>query len=178
MISATRRAAMLGALSIPTVAGFAAWRWRHGELSRLVHDSSLAAGRRFAEAGKAKGVASREVAGDRIRFARDVLSARPSLIAGVTRHADFLLIADVAREAGYIEAAVLDTRSGRCSDARCRPGWTALGRMSQAAGTEWAEALATYAIDPSRAMARASTGSWFGGSDNGLVLGWVLARQG
>ena len=59
-----------------------------------------------------------------------------------------------------------------------RPGWTALGRMSQAAGTEWAEALAIYAIDPSRAMAHASTGSWFGRSDNGLVLGWVLARQG
>lgn len=177
MITATRRAAMLGALSIPTVAGFAAWRWRNGELSRLVHDSSLTAGRRFSEAAKAKGVASREIAGDRIRLAREVLAGNPSLVAGVTRHADFLLISDVAREAGYVEAAVLNTRSGRCSDAQCRPGWTALGRMGRAAGTEWAEALAIYAIDPSRAMARASTGSWFGGNDNGLVLGWVLARR-
>ena len=178
MITSTRRAAMLGALSVPTVAGIATWRWRHGELSRLVHDPALAAGRRFAAAGQAGGLPSRTIEGDRIRFAREVLSARPSLVAGVTRHADFLLIADVAREAGYLEAAVLNTRAGRCSGAQCRPGWLALGRMSKTAGTEWAEALATYAIDPSRAMARASTGSWFGGKDNGLVLGWVLVPKG
>ncbi len=178
MITATRRAALLGALSVPTVAGFAGWRLRHGEVSRLVHDPALAAGRRFAAAAKAGGAPSREVTGDRIRFAREVLQARPSLIAGVTRHADFLLIADAAREAGYAEAAVLDTRAGRCSGAECRPGWTALGRMSRAAGTEWPEALANYAIDPSRVTARASTGSWFDGKDSGLVLGWVLARRG
>jgi hypothetical protein len=30
MIRTTRRAAMMGALAVPTVAGLALWRWKHG----------------------------------------------------------------------------------------------------------------------------------------------------
>ena len=53
MIRTTRRAALMGALAVPTVAGLAHWRWRHGERSVLLHGPALAAGRRFAEAGAA-----------------------------------------------------------------------------------------------------------------------------
>ena len=55
MIRATRRAAMMGALAVPTIAGLVHWRWKHGERSVLLHDPALAAGRRFAEAGAARG---------------------------------------------------------------------------------------------------------------------------
>jgi hypothetical protein len=41
------------------------------------------------------------IAGDRIRFARDLFARRPSLVVGVTRSADSLLIEEVGREAGY-----------------------------------------------------------------------------
>ena len=54
MIRTTRRAAMMGALAVPTVAGLAHWRWKHGERSVLLHDPALAAGQRFAEAGQAR----------------------------------------------------------------------------------------------------------------------------
>ena len=43
MIRTTRRAAMMGALAVPTVAGLAHWRWKHGERSVLLHDPALAA---------------------------------------------------------------------------------------------------------------------------------------
>ena len=98
MIRTTRRAAMMGALAVPTVAGLAHWRGKHGERSVLLHDPALAAGKRFAEAGQARGADVRAIEGDRIRFSRQVLESRPALIAGVSRHADFILIEDAARE--------------------------------------------------------------------------------
>lgn len=178
MIRTTRRAAMMGALAVPTVAGLAHWRWRHGEASVLLHDASLSAGRRFAEAGRARGGDVRAIEGDRIRFAREVLEARPALIAGVSRHADFILIEDVAREAGYRPAATIYGRDSRCAGHECQPGWQSIGRMASAAGGGWIEALADYAARPEQATARASVGVVLGPPDAGLVLGWILAPQG
>lgn len=178
MIRATRRTVMAGgvagALAVPTVAGLAGWRWRHGDEGALLYDPSLAAGRRFAAAGAAQGGAVRAIEGDRVRFAREVLERRPALVAGVTRHADALLIEEVAREAGYQRVALLSGRGERCSGADCRPGWQALGRLADVAGGAWVEALAAYAARPhgaaglGQALAPA-------GRDAGLVLGWVLA---
>ena len=178
MIRASRRAVLGGAVAVPTLSGLAAWRWRHGEQRVLLHDPALEAGRRFAAAASAQGANPRAIEGDRVRFTRKVLEARPALVAGVSRYADLLLIADVAREAGYIQAATLHTRMGRCANAECHPGWASLGRLGKAAGAGWAEALAAYAVDPRGKAAHGSTGNWFGGSDRGLVLGWVLAPRG
>mgnify|MGYP005858590207 CR=1 FL=1 len=177
MIRTTRRAAMMGALAVPTVAGLAHWRWRHGERTVLLHDPALAAGRRFAAAGQARGGEVRAIEGDRIRFARAVLEARPALIAGVSRHADFILIEDVAREAGYRPAATIYGRANACAGHECRPGWQSLGRMASAAGEGWVEALADYAARPGEVAGRAFMGAAPGRADTGLVLGWVLARQ-
>jgi len=178
MIRATRRTVMAGALAVPTVAGLASWRWRHGEASLLLYDPALVAGRRFAEAGEAQGGAVHAIEGDRIRFTRAMLEQRPSLIAGVSRHADALLIEDVAQEAGYDRVTLVSGRAQRCEGAQCRPGWQALGRLTDAAGAAWVEALATYAARPGQAMERAFRGSTLGRADPGLVLGWVLARRG
>lgn len=177
MIRASRRAVLGGALAVPTLSGLAAWRWRHGEARVLLHDPSLEAGRRFAEAGKAHGLTPRAIEGDRVRFTREVLAARPALIAGVSRHADLLLIADVAAEAGYALVARLDGRGRQCSGGECRPGWNALGRVAKAAGHSWTEALAAYAADPRGAVpAMASAASTR--PDAGLVFGWVLVPKG
>ena len=67
----------------------------------LLHDASLEAGRRFAEA---YGGEALPIEGDRIRFARAVFARRPAFVVGVSRPADALLIEDVGREAGYVLA--------------------------------------------------------------------------
>lgn len=175
MIRLTRRGALAGALAVPTVAGLAHWRWRHGERSVLLHDPALEAGRRFAEAGAARGGEVRAIEGDRIRFARGLLAANPGLIAGVSRHADFILIEDVAREAGYRPAATVYGRAGLCAGHECLPGWQSVGRMAQAAGEGWVEALADYAAKPGEAAGQALGAAVRGRADPGLVLGWVLA---
>lgn len=177
MIRATRRTAIMGALAVPTVAGLAHWRWKHGERSVLLHDPALAAGRRFADAGAARGGDVRAIEGDRIRFAREVLESRPALIAGVSRHADYILIVDAAREAGYRPAATIYGRARTCSAHECQPGWHSLGKMAGAAGEAWVETLADYAAEPGRrAMGALAVGAPRG-ADPGLVLGWVLAPQ-
>ncbi len=177
MIRASRRAVMAGALAVPTVAGLASWRWRHGEASVLLYDPALAAGRRFAAAGEAQGGLAQAIEGDRIRFARSVLEQRPALVAGVSRHADALLIEDAAQEAGYARVALVSGRVKRCEGAQCLPGWQALGRLTDAAGEAWVEALAAYAARPGEVIARAAGATASERADTGLVLGWVLARR-
>ena len=177
MIRATRRTAIMGALAVPTVAGLAHWRWEHGERSVLLHDPALAAGRRFAEAGSARGGDVRAIHGDRIRFAREVLADRPALIAGISRHADFILIEDAAREAGYRPAATIYGRARTCAGHECQPGWHSLGKMAGAAGEGWVEALADFAAEPGRRAMGAPPGGVPHRADTGLVLGWILAPQ-
>jgi hypothetical protein len=177
MIRTTRRAALMGALAVPTVAGLAQWRWKHGERSVLLHDPARAAGRRFAEAGTARGSDVRAIEGDRIRFAREVLETRPALIAGISRHADFILIEDAAREAAYRPAATIYGRARACAGHECQPGWQSLGRMASAAGEGWVEALADYAAEPGRRALGALAGGVPHRADPGLVLGWILAPQ-
>jgi len=67
----------------------------------MLHDPSIAAGHRFAAAYGGKAV---PIEGDRIRFARAVFAERPAFVVGLSRAADALLIAEVAREAGYVPA--------------------------------------------------------------------------
>lgn len=177
MIRTTRRSLLAGALAVPTVAGLAHWRWRHGETSLLLHDASLAAGRRFADAGRAQGGRVLAIEGDRVRFTRMALERRPSLIAGVSRHADALMIADVAGEAGYTAVASLHGRRDQCVVGDCRPGWQALGRLADAAGGDWVEALAAYAARPGEMAARTAGSALKQRLDPGLVIGWVLAPK-
>ena len=180
-IKASRRAVLggagFGALAVPTLSGLAAWRWKHGEQRVLLHDPSLEAGQRFAGAGKDLGLASRAIDGDRIRFARAIFAGRPALVAGVSRHADLLLIAEVAAEAGYVLAAEFEGRGRVCSATQCLPGWNALGRIARASGQGWVEALASYAADP-RGGVPAAMRTAPSRQDAGLVLGWVLAPKG
>ena len=101
MIRATRRSILAGALAVPAVAGLPLAASARAGKAVLLHDPSLAAGRRFAEA---HGGAALPIEGDRIRFARAVFEGRPAFVVGVSRPADALLIEEVAREAGYLPA--------------------------------------------------------------------------
>ncbi|KRA80479.1 hypothetical protein [Altererythrobacter sp. Root672] len=177
MIRASRRGVLAGALAVPTVAGLAHWRWRHGEASVLLHDPALEAGRRFAEAGATRGGEVVAIEGDRIRLARKVLERKPALIAGVSRHADALMIEEVAREAGYVPVAALHGRGRACTD-ECQPGWAALGRLAQAAEGNWIEALADYAVRPGELAGASIASALPARADPGLVVGWLLVQRG
>jgi hypothetical protein len=178
-VKATRRELMaggvLGALAVPTVAGLASWRWRHGEGAVLLHDPSLAAGRRFAEAGRAAGGQVLALEGDAIRLAQQVLAGKPALIAGVSRHAEALLVEEAAAEAGYRRVVALEGRARGCTAAECRPGWRALGRMAEGAGDAWAEALAEFALHPRASVATRALPD--ARPDPAMALGWLLARS-
>ena len=135
------------------------------------------AGRRFAAAGGERGGQVRAIAGDRVRFGREVFESRPALVAGVSRHADFMLLADVGREHGYHHVATISGRARQCTGHECQPGWQAVGRMARMAGGSWVEALADYAAKPGEMAGRAIGGLVAGPVDAGLVLGWVLAPR-
>lgn len=170
---------LIGALAAPAMAGFSKYRWKHGEGIALLHDPSLEAGARFSSAASAadKRAISVEIIGDRVHFMREVLAKNPALIAGVTRHADQMLLADIAREAGYMEVGVFHVNAGRYSGCQCQKGWGSLGRLVEAWGSNWAEALANFAINSGEAILDVPTASWAGAQDSGLVLGWVLAPR-
>jgi len=174
-LRATRRTMLAGALAVPTLSGLAAWRWRHGEGRVLLHDAEIEAGRRFAEAGRAQGMQSQAIEGDRVRFMRQVLETRPALIAGVSRHAEMQLLADIAGEEGYLLAAELEAKGRQCSGTHCLPGWNALARLGRSAGAMWPEALAAYAVDPRGVLPQLAAAP--ARPDRGLVLGWILVPK-
>ena len=98
----TRREALKGALVVPAVAAVPTAAWGRGGKAVLVHDPELAAGRRLAALHDGEVLA---ISGDRIRFARTLFARRPSLVVGVTRSADALLVEEVGRGAGYVPVA-------------------------------------------------------------------------
>jgi hypothetical protein len=106
MLRATRRAVVLGALTLPMAARANGFMLGARSGAVLLHDPALEAGRRFAEAGKSAGAKVLAIDGDRIRFAREVFAARPAYVAGISRQADAVLIDDVAREFGYRREAL------------------------------------------------------------------------
>jgi hypothetical protein len=100
-VKATRRGVLAGALAVPAVASVPRVASARGGEAVLLHDASLAAGRRFAEAYDGEAL---PIEGDRIVLARAVFARHPAYVVGVSRPADALLIEDVAREAGYLPA--------------------------------------------------------------------------
>jgi hypothetical protein len=91
---ATRRQAIVGALAVPAVAS--ASKLKAASAAITIYDPSLT---------PAPVLGAVPIAGDRIRFAQNLFQRRPSLVFGLTRSADALLIEEVAREAGYVRVA-------------------------------------------------------------------------
>lgn len=102
----TRRAILAGAAAIPAAASAREFGWRHGHGTVLLYDADLPLGRAFAEAGRAWNRDVQPLSGDRIRFAREIFARRPAIVQGVSRAGDEVLLAEVAREAGYEQIAL------------------------------------------------------------------------
>ncbi|HEY6814176.1 MAG TPA: hypothetical protein VI168_01430 [Croceibacterium sp.] len=109
---ATRRGVLAGAAAVSAVAGVPRAASAASRDAVLLHDPSLEAGRRFAEAYRGTAL---PIEGDRIVFAREVFARRPAFVVGISRPADALLIEEVAREAGYMPAD--DTRVREMTEA-------------------------------------------------------------
>ncbi|TIX49586.1 hypothetical protein [Alteraurantiacibacter aquimixticola] len=171
----TRRGMMLGALAVPAAAGLANWQWQMGGNSSLLHDDTLAAGRRFADAARASGGYSRAITGDMVRLGREVVADAPALIAGISRHAEALLLGEVAAEAGYVLASEFLGKADGCSANTCHSHWLPLNRMAVAARGNWAETLAAWAVNPQRGEWPAATGP--ATSDREMAIGWVLVPR-
>jgi hypothetical protein len=89
-VKATRRQAVLGALAVPAVASAA--KLKAASPAVVVYDPSLV---------PSPTANAQPIEGDPIRFARALFERRPSLVLGVSRRADALLIEEVGREADY-----------------------------------------------------------------------------
>lgn len=98
----TRRTLLAGAAALPAVVGLERLSAAK-PLARNVFlfDAGLPDTRHRHAAALVEGHEPRELEGDRIRFAREVVSARPDRIQGFSRQADALLVEEVAAEAGY-----------------------------------------------------------------------------
>jgi len=112
----------------------------------LVHDASLPAGRRFAAHAGGLGMTCLPLQGDRVRLIRRLLADGPAAVFGVTRHADHLLFAEIAREAGYRDRALLQHRRERSHMVRAQ---VAVANLAEAAGPCWPEAFAELALGTS-----------------------------
>ena len=97
MAAANRRTVLIaaaGAAAVAVLPAFAAAS--EGVVAVFEADEPVA--RAFAR-GRAQRIA---VDGDRVRFARKLFAdARPARVAAVTRYADYLVLAEAAREHGY-----------------------------------------------------------------------------
>lgn len=102
----SRRAMIAGLAAVPAAASAREFRWRHGNGTVLLYDADLPQGRAFAQAGRAWNRAVEPIAGDRIRFAREVFARRPAIVQGVSRQGDAVLLAEVAREAAYEQVSL------------------------------------------------------------------------
>ena len=109
MIRASRRAALAAVLVLPAGAAMAKASQRAAVGTMVLYDPSYEGARSFAASACAQGAGAKAIEGDRIRFARAVFARKPALVVGVSRAADAVLIADVAREAGYAPVAVPPT---------------------------------------------------------------------
>lgn len=105
-MKATRRMVLAGALAVPATASLAAWRWQLHGGAVVLYDPALPQGRALARAESGRQLPALALEGDRIRFAREIFARRPSVVRGVTRQADAVLIEDVGAEAGYERVAL------------------------------------------------------------------------
>jgi hypothetical protein len=99
------RRGFLGLLIALPGAALLRWTSAPGAVSRsgplFVYDAGLSESAWLPVARPYAPVEARALEGDRVRFARAVLAAAPESIAGLTRHADFLLLAGTAEEEGF-----------------------------------------------------------------------------
>lgn len=95
----------LGLLATLPAAAVLRWTPAWGASTRarmvFVHEAALPRSVWLPMALRHAAVSPRALEGDRVRFARAILADAPLLIGGLTRHADLIVLAGTAEEAGF-----------------------------------------------------------------------------
>ncbi len=108
-LNANRRTVLIAACAAAASTGALAGNPGIGTAQAAVFEAEEPAARAFVR-GRPGALA---VDGDRVRFARRLFrEQRPTKVVAVTRYADFLLLAESAREEGYRTALVAGARPG------------------------------------------------------------------
>ena len=106
-LAPSRRTVLVAAAGAAAAASAPALAAAEGARAIVVFEAEEPAARSFVQARVARGDTPAAVDGDRIRFARRLFrEERPAKVLGMTRYADFLLLADTAREEGYRTALI------------------------------------------------------------------------
>ncbi|CCA92067.1 hypothetical protein PP1Y_AT11446 [Novosphingobium sp. PP1Y] len=139
--------------------------------THLVHDTTLPAACCFASRAMALGARSIPIEGDRVRLFTKMLDAGPSRIFGVTRHAEYLLFEEVAREYRFAETVLV--QHSACSAATVHHDRANLSMPSlvAAAGAFWPEAFADLSQNETTAPPPARRANLSDGA-----FSWVFAR--
>ena len=171
----TRRAAMASAMAVPAAAALADTRTRP-PVPVLFYDRTLAAGRRFAEAGRMAGGEPIPFEGDIVRQARKAMQDKAGTLVGVGRRAEALVWLETAGDAGWARVAVLAALGASCEAETCSVAGRPLVRSVLRAGDAWIERFALLAVDPGHAAGIPAPAPRKTEWDDTRVFAWLLER--
>lgn len=142
MTGLSRRAFVATAASVPALLGAApAPAVGATGAALLLYDPQVEAGRRFAARAATLGTRAVPLVGDRVALLRPLLGGVPALW-GVSRHADALLVADIAHEQGFRVALTVHQRGQDCARGGAAADWPerfamqAAGRTARCGGVQ------------------------------------------
>ena len=138
----------------------------------LFYDATLAAGRRFSAYAQQAGAAPISLQGDRVRQVQRMIAATsPQRLFGVTRHADAILVEEIAGELGYRPLASVRHLATGSAGVRCDgPRSRKLAGMADAAGNSWPEMFAAFSLGKSACGAGPRDGI------SAPAFSWILAK--
>ena len=173
MMPVSRRGFVAGA----AVAAVAAATLRSPALAHeaqpvLLYDAGLAAGRRFAAQAHVLGGLAQPLEGDRVRQMQTLLGAKPAAFFGVSRHADELMVREIAQQAGYRRVSLIQHRVAGDMLPICAPDGASFATLARLAGGRWPEAFAELAIG---GIERCEPVSHAAAAEP--AFSWVLARR-
>lgn len=172
MIGLSRRGFVASLAVAPVLGGCA--RQVAGTEPVLLYDKTLASGRAFAARGAELGLEAVALDGDRVALLRSLLAAQnPASLWGLSRHADQLLVSEIARENGYRPALSVQHLTGAPARLSCREGMATAGMIATLSGGQWPTAFAELAAGQAPLCDHRSQSQ-----PGDPAMSWVLTRNG
>jgi len=173
MMPVSRRGFVAGAAVVAVAAAtLRSLALAHAGQPVLLYDAGLTAGTRFASQAQALGGLAQPLEGDRVRQMQALLGPKPAAFFGVSRHADELMVREIAQQAGYRRVSLIQHRVAGDMVPICAPDGASFATLAQLAGGRWPEAFAELAIggiERCEAVSHAAAAE--------PAFSWVLTRR-